>query len=104
MEITVDHQDDNREVQRPTDWPVQQIKVNEMVDGKEENALPKDEDGDPIGTPQNEKEINVEEELEVPPSKQEADKAAQERTKILPNPKLENRKNGKTKSNNEKEK
>ncbi|GBM95417.1 hypothetical protein AVEN_79322-1 [Araneus ventricosus] len=23
MEITVDHQDDNHEVQRPTDWPVQ---------------------------------------------------------------------------------
>ncbi|GBM39597.1 hypothetical protein AVEN_201581-1 [Araneus ventricosus] len=23
MEITVDHQDDNREVQKPTDWPVQ---------------------------------------------------------------------------------
>ncbi|GBN33621.1 hypothetical protein AVEN_35925-1, partial [Araneus ventricosus] len=22
MEITVDHQDDNHEVQRPTDWPV----------------------------------------------------------------------------------
>ncbi|GBM36163.1 hypothetical protein AVEN_250795-1, partial [Araneus ventricosus] len=23
LEITVDHQDDNHEVQRPTDWPVQ---------------------------------------------------------------------------------
>ncbi|GBO29096.1 hypothetical protein AVEN_200193-1, partial [Araneus ventricosus] len=23
MEITVDHHDDNHEVQRPTDWPVQ---------------------------------------------------------------------------------
>ncbi|GBN21254.1 hypothetical protein AVEN_85129-1 [Araneus ventricosus] len=27
MEITVDQQDDNHEVQRPTDWPVQCIRT-----------------------------------------------------------------------------
>ncbi|GBN07253.1 hypothetical protein AVEN_121249-1 [Araneus ventricosus] len=35
MEITVYHQDDNHEVQRPTDWPVQIIRMECKVDKTE---------------------------------------------------------------------
>ncbi|GBL82036.1 Zinc finger BED domain-containing protein 5 [Araneus ventricosus] len=31
MEITVDQQDDNHEVQRPTDWPVQELEENLLL-------------------------------------------------------------------------